>query len=193
MSLTRCPVGLAVALGVLVVLGGCSDPPPPPAPAAPASVPSAPPAGAQRPPQHAEVSFVPPKGFVPVSTKKSPAVAAAYALPPDGSNTPPPTVSMVVTPIDGDLSSEVAAGRQLVRTMFRDYQNTLDEPITLPSGQPGWLSGGSFTLEGTKVRNAQLLVVDRNYSYVLTGVTPIERFGNFEQAFRAMFNTFELQ
>lgn len=103
-----------------------------------------------------------------------------------------PTLSVVTAPTGGDLDSEVAGGRRLQPTIFLDYRSTIDEPTTLPGGRRGWLSGGTYTLNGAAVRNIQLIVVERGFAYTLTGVSPVERFPEVEPAFRSSFTTFSV-
>jgi hypothetical protein len=183
-----------VVLGVLLALAGCSDQAVPSA-----SVPSAsppPPTVPLRPryqDQRAGFALTPPAGFLQVSTADDSSVTGEFMLPGDGPNTVRANLTISAAPTAVDLPTLIASSRRLLRIGFPDYQSTVDEPITLPGGEQGWLLGGGYTLRGVRAHNLQLFLLAHHTSYVFTGLTTETVFHEFDPAFREAFNSVTVQ
>jgi hypothetical protein len=185
----RGKLGFAVTVSTLAALAACSFSPEPtaPRPNEPVSAPA--PTGEHYEDQRAGFALTLPAGFLRNDTSDDPRVTAEFTLPGEGPNTVRATMSIVVTPHSDDLPTLITKSRGLLQVALKDYRPTHDEPITLPSGTPGWLLGGSYLLQKVPARNIQLYLVDHNTSYVITGVTTKTIFDQFEPAFRGVFNT----
>ncbi len=198
-QLHRCAkLSVAFAAAPLIALSGCSTATAPPNPAESAGIaPSAPaaptPTGPRYQDQRAHFALTLPAGFLQVGSSDDPSVAAQFTLPGEGPNTVRATLSVVVTPNTSGLPALVAKSRGLLQVALKEYQPMLDEPITLPNGVQAWLLGGTYILQSVPARNMQLYVVDHNTSYVITGLTTKQIFGEFEPVFRGVFNTLTLQ
>ena len=180
-----------IALGVLLALAGCSSEAVPSASMPSASPP--PPTVPQHQDQQAGFALTPPAGFLQVNTADDPSVTAMFTLPGDGPNTVRANLTVSAAPTKVDLPALIASSRRLLRTAFPDYQSTVDEPITLPGGQQGWLLGGVYTLRGVRAHNLQLLLIAHHTSYVFTGLTTETIFREFDKPFRETFNSVTVQ
>jgi hypothetical protein len=118
---------------------------------------------------------------------------AFYVLPGARSGSTQATLRVAVTPAPGDLAADVAGARRLLPTAFTGYTPVIDEPLTLPTGQPAWLLGGLYIDNAQTLRNLQMAVVEDGVSYVLTATAPADRFAEYEPAVRETFNSFALQ
>lgn len=179
-STTRGPA-IWLAAGT-IALAACSGPAtPPPTTGSPPAPPAVPTPSTPRPAEYVDTEYgyrlVPPPGWraTPPSPQQPAAVTALFVRPaPDSSAGVPFQVNMnvVVSPTAAGLDENATGAKQQLPGVLPDYRAVLDERTELSGGRPAHLLGATYTQQGMRLRNLQLITVADGRSYVVTATTP---------------------
>jgi hypothetical protein len=126
--------------------------------------------------------IAPPPGWaVDTSGIRGTAVVFRDPVPtPSGDRTFNANINVIVGPATGELDRAIDGARRELRTL-PGYTSTADEDVVLADGTAGHLLGGTFTDQGSELRNRS--------SVVATGTAPASSWGSFGGVFDAALRT----
>lgn len=172
------------------VLTGCSSGPVPQA--APVAAPPSPaPSSQVGRPYHSPdgYSINPPSGWVLHPTSPGSGISVLFAadtVDPAAQKPFVDNLNVVITPTDKTVESLAAETKAKYPSILTNYKSVTDQATTMPTGQAGYLLGGTFDAEGYgSEENIQLLIVNAGKLYTATFTTATGSFDGHHDLFQA--------
>jgi hypothetical protein len=89
------------------------------------------------------------------------------------------------------LKSYVDASKKYIKKSFPGYKSLPDRNVTV-NGKPGVIIGGTFTQQGYKIRNEQLITISGDKAYIVTATALASTWTKYSALFDASLLTLKV-